>query len=144
MIIIVSKSGKISTNRKRIMKRERERGQEAREANSTVSASLADSSSESAHDLEVMKYFTLPTEYAFVGRALSQMGGVGKMLDPEFDFVSSAAPWVYEIKGTSKYLREAAEKWFSKVRKRCASLLKGPKARRHARKARRFTGKDRK
>lgn len=60
-----------------------------------------------------MKYFTLPTEYAFVGRALTQMGGVGKALDPDFDFISAAAPWIYEIKGPTKYLREEAEKWFN-------------------------------
>lgn len=58
-----------------------------------------------------MQYFTLPTEYAFVGRALSQMDGVGKSLDPEFDFISSAAPWIYEIKGAGKYLLEEFLKW---------------------------------
>jgi predicted unusual protein kinase regulating ubiquinone biosynthesis (AarF/ABC1/UbiB family) len=66
----------------------------------------------SAADTEVVQYFTLPAEYAFVGRALSQMDGVGKFLDPDFDFVSSAAPWIYEIKGAAKYLKEEAiKKW---------------------------------
>jgi phosphate uptake regulator len=38
------------------------------------------------------------------------MGGVGKSLDPDFDFISSAAPWVYEVKGVNRYLREETEK----------------------------------
>jgi predicted unusual protein kinase regulating ubiquinone biosynthesis (AarF/ABC1/UbiB family) len=72
-----------------------------------------------------MQSFTLPAEYAFVGRALIQMNGVGKGLDPEFDFISSAAPTIYEIKGTITYLKEEAAKWFY-------GLL--PKRRRSARK----------
>ena len=129
-VSLVPKSGKISTNRKRITKRQRERGQ-VREADTAVTATLADTSqtSDSTKDSEVMKYFTLPTEYAFVGRALSQMGGVGKTLDPDFDFISSAAPWIYEIKGTSKYLRETVEKWFSKACENFESFLKGAGAR---------------
>lgn len=67
-----------------------------------------------ASDTEVMQYFTLPAEYAFVGRALSQMDGVGKSLDEDFDFVSSAAPWMVEIKGATKYLKEEAIKWLEK------------------------------
>jgi len=64
-----------------------------------------------------MQYFTLPAEYAFVGRALSQMDGVGKSLDPEFDFVSSAAPWMVEIKGAGRYLKDEAIKWFKDAAK---------------------------
>ena len=135
---LVPQSGKISTNRKRITKRQRERGQ-VREASSETSATFADSSttSESTKDSDVMKYFTLPTEYAFVGRALSQMGGVGKTLDPDFDFISSAAPWIYEVKGTSAYLREAAEKWLSNACEKIESLLKGAVARQDASKDKR-------
>lgn len=62
------------------------------------------------NDAQVMQYFTLPAEYAFVGRALAQMDGVGKSLDPEFDFVSASAPWFYEIKGADKYLKDEAIK----------------------------------
>jgi len=42
------------------------------------------------------------------------MDGVGKSLDPDFDFVSSAAPWIYEIKGATKYLKEEAIKWWER------------------------------
>jgi predicted unusual protein kinase regulating ubiquinone biosynthesis (AarF/ABC1/UbiB family) len=67
-------------------------------------------SNHSSNDAQVMKYFTLPAEYAFVGRALTQMDGVGKSLDPDFDFVSAAAPWFYEIKGADMYLMDEAAK----------------------------------
>lgn len=66
-------------------------------------------------DSEIMKFFTLPAEYAFVARALSQMDGVGKTLAADFDFVSSGAPWIYEIKGAQRYLRDEAQKWFEGV-----------------------------
>jgi aarF domain-containing kinase len=61
-------------------------------------------------DSEVMEFFTLQSEYAFVARALSQMDGVGKGLDPEFDFISAAAPYLVEIKGTKRYLVDEAKK----------------------------------
>merc|ERR1712238_418612 len=61
-------------------------------------------------DAEVMGYFTLQSEYAFVARALSQMDGVGKSLDPEFDFISAAAPYLVEVKGTTRYLMDEAKK----------------------------------
>ena len=61
-------------------------------------------------DAEVMEYFTLQSEYAFVARALSQMDGVGKGLDPDFDFISAAAPYLVEIKGAKKYLVDEAKK----------------------------------
>lgn len=66
-------------------------------------------------DSDVMSYFTLPAEYAFVGRALSQVDGVGKSLDPDFDFVSAAAPWIVEIKGGERYVRDEALKYLNKV-----------------------------
>jgi predicted unusual protein kinase regulating ubiquinone biosynthesis (AarF/ABC1/UbiB family) len=68
------------------------------------------------NDAQVMQYFTLPAEYAFVGRAITQMDGVGKSLDADFDFVSAAAPWIYEIKGANKYLQEEVIKWIANVR----------------------------
>lgn len=61
-------------------------------------------------DTEVMGYFTLQSEYAFVARALSQMDGVGKTLDPEFDFISASAPYLVEVKGTGRYLIDEAKK----------------------------------
>jgi predicted unusual protein kinase regulating ubiquinone biosynthesis (AarF/ABC1/UbiB family) len=101
------KTGKVKANRKRLSKR----GYTFKEANATVATTTAASSSTTAKDSEVMQYFTLPAEYAFVGRALVQMDGVGKGLDPEFDFISAGAPWIYEIKGADKYLKDEAKKW---------------------------------
>ena len=71
--------------------------------------------SEGVNDLEVMASFTLQSEYAFVARALSQMDGVGKSLDPEFDFISAAAPYLVEVKGTGKYLTDEIKKKFTFV-----------------------------
>jgi predicted unusual protein kinase regulating ubiquinone biosynthesis (AarF/ABC1/UbiB family) len=62
-------------------------------------------------DAKVMSYFSLPAEYAFVARAISQMDGVGKSLDPEFDFISSAAPYLVEVKGADLYVKEAIIKY---------------------------------
>ena len=61
-------------------------------------------------DAEVMEYFTLPAEYAFVARAISQLDGVGKALDPEFDFISASAPHIVEVKGAEKYLADETKK----------------------------------
>lgn len=71
--------------------------------------------SEGVKDSEVMEYFTLKSEYAFVARALSQMDGVGKSLDPDFDFISAAAPYLVEVKGTGKYLTDEIKKKFAFV-----------------------------
>ena len=106
------RTGKVKANRKKL----RKRGYKFRNVTSAASsASSATNSTESSGggDAAVMKYFTLPAEYAFVGRALSQMNGVGKSLDPEFDFVSAAAPWIYEIKGAGLYIKEEALKWIT-------------------------------
>jgi predicted unusual protein kinase regulating ubiquinone biosynthesis (AarF/ABC1/UbiB family) len=72
----------------------------------------------SVSDAEVLQYFTLPAEYAFVARALAQLDGVGKFLDGDFDFISSAAPWMFEIKGVAKFLQEEAAKRWSRFVKR--------------------------
>jgi predicted unusual protein kinase regulating ubiquinone biosynthesis (AarF/ABC1/UbiB family) len=73
---------------------------------------------EKINDAEIMSYFTLPAEYAFVARAISQMDGVGKGLDRDFDFISAAAPWLVEIKGGEKFVEDEAKKFVS-------SLFKG-------------------
>ena len=65
---------------------------------------------EDVNDAEIMGYFTLQSEYAFVARALSQLDGVGKGLDPEFDFISAAAPHLVEVKGTGRYLVDEMKK----------------------------------
>jgi predicted unusual protein kinase regulating ubiquinone biosynthesis (AarF/ABC1/UbiB family) len=61
------------------------------------------------NDAEIMGFFTLQSEYAFVARALSQMDGVGKGLDSEFDFISAAAPYLVEVKGAGRYLVDEAK-----------------------------------
>lgn len=116
------KTGKVKANRKRLSKRGYKFNSQVPSPNSTdatvSSNSTATSGSKSnstAKDSDVMQSFTLPAEYAFVGRALVQMDGVGKGLDPEFDFISAAAPSIYEIKGANKYLKEEAAKWFGNI-----------------------------
>jgi predicted unusual protein kinase regulating ubiquinone biosynthesis (AarF/ABC1/UbiB family) len=75
-------------------------------------------------DSDVMKYFKLPAEYAFVARAISQMDGVGKSLDPDFDFISSAAPNIVEIKGASEYLRDEFDKFVKNFQQRITASWK--------------------
>lgn len=74
-------------------------------------------------DSQVMSYFTLPAEYAFVARAISQMDGVGKSLDPDFDFISNAAPFIVEIKGTDLYLKDEATKFLRSCQDRICMFL---------------------
>ena len=86
--------------------------------NNTMTNSSATGDKEKINDAEIMSYFTLPAEYAFVARAISQMDGVGKGLDGDFDFISAAAPWLVEIKGGEKFLEDEAKKIVSNVFKR--------------------------
>jgi predicted unusual protein kinase regulating ubiquinone biosynthesis (AarF/ABC1/UbiB family) len=111
------KTGKVKANRKRLSKQGYKFKTEVPSPNTTdatvsSNSTAASSSNSTVKDSDVMQSFTLPAEYAFVGRALIQMDGVGKGLDPEFDFISAAAPSIYEIKGANKYLKEEAAKWF--------------------------------
>ena len=69
------------------------------------------------NDAEIMSFFTLPAEYAFVARALSQMDGVGKSLDADFDFISASAPHLVEIKGSERYLLDEVKKLVAPVLK---------------------------
>ncbi|CAL1148370.1 unnamed protein product [Cladocopium goreaui] len=46
---------------------------------------------------EVMKYFKLPPALAFVARAITQMEGVGVMLDEEYEFIDFVADKVPEL-----------------------------------------------
>jgi predicted unusual protein kinase regulating ubiquinone biosynthesis (AarF/ABC1/UbiB family) len=106
------RTGKVKANRKRL----KQRGYQFQD--DTVVSPNTIGSGENAtkvNDAEVMQYFTLPAEYAFVGRALTQMNGVGRTLDPDFDFVSAAAPWIYEIKGAGRYLQDEAVKWITSL-----------------------------
>jgi len=76
-------------------------------------------------DKEVMQYFQLPAEYAFVARAITQMDGVGKGLDENFDFISSSAPYIVEIKGADVYLKDVIyKKYFSKILKKQKDIVR--------------------
>jgi len=82
-------------------------------SNSTANTTHSDSNKQQdeVSDKDVMPFFTLPAEYAFVARALSQMDGVGKSLDSDFDFISASAPYLVEIKGAKNYLKDEAVKF---------------------------------
>jgi predicted unusual protein kinase regulating ubiquinone biosynthesis (AarF/ABC1/UbiB family) len=111
------RTGKVKANQKKLRKKKykfKDDGSFSVDTTPLVSSSSTDNASVS--DAQVMQYFTLPAEYAFVGRAISQMDGVGKILDPEFDFVSAAAPWIYEIKGATTYVQEEIRKWIDNLR----------------------------
>jgi predicted unusual protein kinase regulating ubiquinone biosynthesis (AarF/ABC1/UbiB family) len=84
---------------------------------SSETSTKTNSDEDEINDAEIMSYFTLPAEYAFVARALSQMDGVGKNLDSEFDFISAAAPYLIEIKGSEKYLTDELTKYAQNVKK---------------------------
>jgi predicted unusual protein kinase regulating ubiquinone biosynthesis (AarF/ABC1/UbiB family) len=81
----------------------------------TNSNSLVDKDEEPLNDAEIMTFFTLPAEYAFVARAISQMDGVGKGLDADFDFISASAPYLVEIKGGEKYIFDEVKKLVTPV-----------------------------
>ncbi|KAL3938552.1 MAG: hypothetical protein SGBAC_006553 [Bacillariaceae sp.] len=100
------RTGKVKANRKKL----RRSGYELKEL--VPATSLEADSGGKARDAEVMSFFTLPAEYAFVARALSQMDGVGKLLDSEFDFISNGAPYIVEIKGATEYLKDEVGKFF--------------------------------
>jgi predicted unusual protein kinase regulating ubiquinone biosynthesis (AarF/ABC1/UbiB family) len=79
--------------------------------NTTQTIKVTDNITESkVDDSEIVGYFSLPAEYAFVARAISQMDGVGKGLDSEFDFISAAAPYLVEVKGSELYFQDEAKK----------------------------------
>lgn len=46
---------------------------------------------------ETMKYLQLPSQLAFVARAIGQLNGVGVMLDADFEFIDAVAAKVPEI-----------------------------------------------
>lgn len=121
------KTGKIKANRKKLKMRGYELKEIASEATVNKTKALQNATvvttSGNVTDAQVMQYFTLPAEYAFVGRALSQMDGVGKSLDSDFDFVSSAAPWIYEIKGARRYLKEEFVKRLTNLRNQICEIL---------------------
>jgi predicted unusual protein kinase regulating ubiquinone biosynthesis (AarF/ABC1/UbiB family) len=113
------RTGKIKANQKKLKRQGYQSSRERKGKTGSTSSSLTNTTNTteatSSKDSEVMKFFTLPAEYAFVARALSQMDGVGKTLDPDFDFVSSAAPYIVEIKGAGKYLKDEIKKRLSNL-----------------------------
>lgn len=115
-------TGKVTVKRKKLKKSGYKFKKKA--AISPTNSTLATEKTEKAKDTEVMGFFTLPAEYAFVARALSQMDGVGKSLDPEFDFISSSAQYIVEIKGAGNYLKDEFLKWVLAVQKRELALQK--------------------
>jgi predicted unusual protein kinase regulating ubiquinone biosynthesis (AarF/ABC1/UbiB family) len=46
--------------------------------------------------------FTIPTEFAFLGRALGTLHGLATGLDPEFDMIKTVSPYVKNIVDTEK------------------------------------------
>lgn len=117
-------TGKVKANRKRLQKR----GYKFKESvesksNSTSRSNTTTTVGSGTQDAAVMKYFKVPAEYAFVARALSQLDGVGKSLDADFDFVSAAAPWIYEIKGAGRYVKEEILKWLGSIPSRLANFF---------------------
>ena len=107
-------TGKVQVKRKKLKKAgyvfKEETGSDTDSAATTVNSK--DDDNRKAKDSEVMSYFTLPAQYAFVARALTQMDGVGKSLDPDFDFISNGAPFIVEIKGTTAYI---ADEWTKRI-----------------------------
>jgi predicted unusual protein kinase regulating ubiquinone biosynthesis (AarF/ABC1/UbiB family) len=117
------RTGKIKANRKKLIKNKYQfKDVVSIDTNTTTSLSTTTTSTTTS-DAQVMQYFTLPAQYAFVGRALSQMDGVGKTLDSDFDFVSAAAPYIVEIKGAKKYVQDELNKWWSNVCNTLRDLL---------------------
>ena len=108
------KSSRYNTKEK-VLAKESEKAELDARIDSAKQAKNTTDTSEGVNDLEVMASFTLQSEYAFAARALSQMDGVGKSLDPEFDFISAAAPYLVEVKGTGKYLKDEIKKKFTSV-----------------------------
>lgn len=120
------RTGKVKANVKRLKKRGykfRSPSTTGENTNSTIVSEPLSMENNTVSDTKVMQYFSLPAEYAFVARALTQMDGCGKSLDPEFDFITSAAPWIYEIKGAGKYLQEEAFKWIRNLQKQVCDFL---------------------
>jgi predicted unusual protein kinase regulating ubiquinone biosynthesis (AarF/ABC1/UbiB family) len=112
------RTGKVKANRKKLMRKNYQFKKVESihmNTNSSDGSPIAATTMATTSDAQVMQYFTLPAEYAFVGRALSQMDGVGKTLDSDFDFVSAAAPYIVEIKGAKLYVQDELNKWLVNI-----------------------------
>ena len=49
-----------------------------------------------------MSFVSLPAESAFAICAKTEMDGVGKGFDSDFDFIINSAPYTVEIRGADK------------------------------------------
>jgi predicted unusual protein kinase regulating ubiquinone biosynthesis (AarF/ABC1/UbiB family) len=116
------RTGKVKANRKKLM-RKNYQFKVVESLNTNSSDGNPITTIPTTSDAQVMQYFTLPAEYAFVGRALSQMDGVGKTLDSDFDFVSAAAPYIVEIKGAKRYVQDELNKWLVNICNSLRSIL---------------------
>lgn len=117
------RTGKVKANRKKLKRggyKFKDDVNNSTALKNTTTANVTPSTK--SEDLEVMSFFSLPAEYAFVARAITQMDGVGKGLDPDFDFISNSAPYIVEIKGADKYLKEEAIKSFMNFQKKVTAF----------------------
>ena len=118
-------AGKVKANRKKLKRQGYKFKDDVDENNNTAlnnTTTANVTASTKSEDLEVMSFFSLPAEYAFVARAITQMDGVGKGLDPDFDFISNSAPYIVEIKGADKYLKEEAVKLVTNFQKKVTAF----------------------
>jgi predicted unusual protein kinase regulating ubiquinone biosynthesis (AarF/ABC1/UbiB family) len=122
------RTGKVKANRKKLRRRGYKFKDDDKNDNGSNSSSLNNratanvTASTKSEDLEVMSFFSLPAEYAFVARAITQMDGVGKGLDPDFDFISNSAPYIVEIEGADKYLKEEVIKYVINFQKKVTAF----------------------
>jgi hypothetical protein len=122
------RTGKVKANRKKLRRRGYKFKDDDKNDNGSNSSSLNNratanvTASTKSEDLEVMSFFSLPAEYAFVARAITQMDGVGKGLDPDFDFISNSAPYIVEIEGADKYLKEEVIKYVISFQKKVTAF----------------------
>lgn len=107
-------TGKVKANRKRLAKRGLLKKEHHINIAHNSTLAMEANTRELVSESEIMRYFRLPASYAFVARALTQLDGVGKSLDPDFDFVSSSAPYMYEVRGATAFLKNEAQKFVSK------------------------------
>lgn len=91
---------------------------------SSTNSTSAKTENGDINDAEIMSFFTLPAEYAFAARALTQLDGVGKGLDQDFDFISATAPWLVEIKGGEKFLEDEVKKALKSILKKSTDFQK--------------------
>jgi predicted unusual protein kinase regulating ubiquinone biosynthesis (AarF/ABC1/UbiB family) len=81
--------------------------------------------SEISDDLYEIAYgqpFRFPATFTFVMRAFSTLEGVGKGLDPEFNFMEVAKPFAMQIMAANNYKTDEAEGLFSELGRQAAQV----------------------